>query len=121
MGDVADGDLHDEAFGAGDAVALSDLGNPPGDGSEALELVAGDGDLNKGAEGKTDDGWIDLSVVTADGTGVFEFSNALDDCGGREGDAATQFGEGETGVSLKLREDGGVDGIEARIAGERGF
>jgi len=112
VGDVADGDLDDKAFGAGDAMALADFGNAASDGGEALELVAGDGDFDEGAERKADGGGVDLSVVAADGADVFEFANTLDDGRGGKGDAAAEFGKGKASVGLQLCEQSGVDGVE---------
>ena len=115
MGDIADGDLDDEAFCACDAMAFANFGDAAGDSGEALEFVAGDGDLNEGTKGETDGGGIDLGVISADRSGVFKFANALNHGGSGEGDAAAQFGEGEAGVGLKLGENGGIDQIEAGV------
>lgn len=109
---VADGDLHDEAFAAGDAVALKDFWHLASDAGEVGEAVSGDGDFDEGTHVQAEGDGVDLGPVAQDDFGLFEAVHAVDDRGCGEVDAAGELGEGDACVVLEFFDEGEIDAVE---------
>ncbi len=102
MLDGLDGNFQGERIGAGAAMAFQDFRHVADGFGDAGEDVADYADADEGGDGQADFGGIDFGAKAGDDSGVFHLADAFGNGGKGEADAATEFGEREAAVLLKL-------------------
>src|SRR5208337_978925 len=100
-----DGNFQGERIGTGAAMTFEDFGQVANGFGDAGEDVADHADADEGGDGQADFGGVNLSTEAGDDSGVFHLADALGNGGKREASAATEFGERQAAVLLKLLED----------------
>jgi len=80
---IADGNLHHEGLGAGDAMALQNFRQRLYQRGKFGELVPGYGDFHEGANGEPHPSGIDHGAISENDVVLFQPANALNNCGCR--------------------------------------
>jgi hypothetical protein len=105
VGEVVGGDFEEEVVAAGEVVALADFFEGLHVVEEAVVVLAGAAHADEGEDFEAEGFAIDVDGATAKDAGVLHLTEAFSGGGGREADAAGEFGEAETGVGLELVEE----------------
>ena len=106
------GDLEEEVVAAGEMVALTDFFEGLHVVEESVVVLAGAAHADEGEDFEAEGFAIDVDGVVAQDAGFFHLLKAFAGSGGREADAACEFGEADAGVGLDLVEELSTMNIE---------
>jgi len=102
IGEACGCDFEEEVVAPGEVVALADFFEGLHVVEEAVVVLAGATHADEGEDFEAEGFAIDFDSTGAQDAYLFHLLEAFAGGGGREADAAGEFGKAEAGVSLKL-------------------
>jgi hypothetical protein len=105
VGEVGGGDLEEKVVAAGEVVALAYFFEGLHVVEEAVVVLAGATHADEGEDFEAEGFAVDVDGVSAEDADFLHLTETLTGGGGREADAAGEFGEAEASVGLELMEE----------------